>query len=219
VCTPFNADFDGDEMNIHVPQTLEARSETLHLMGVTQNIVTPKSGEPIIALIQDFLTTSFLITSRDVFFTRQEFTAILSWFTDANELIDLPPPTILKPAFLWTGKQVISAVLRPNRRARVVVNFTAKEKIYTGNEHRCLRDGWVLFRNSELLLGQIGKTTLGGNKTGLIYHLLRDNTNEIACEIMHRISKLSARWLSNYGMTIGLSDVTPALHLRSINKG
>jgi DNA-directed RNA polymerase III subunit RPC1 len=71
VCTPFNADFDGDEMNIHVPQTLEARSETLHLMGVTQNIVTPKSGEPIIALIQDFLTTSFLITSRDVFFTRQ----------------------------------------------------------------------------------------------------------------------------------------------------
>jgi DNA-directed RNA polymerase III subunit RPC1 len=44
VCTPFNADFDGDEMNIHVPQTLEARSETLHLMGVTQNIVTPKSG-------------------------------------------------------------------------------------------------------------------------------------------------------------------------------
>jgi DNA-directed RNA polymerase III subunit RPC1 len=171
-----------------------------------------------VALIQDFLTTSFLITCRDVFFTRQEFTAILSWFTDANELIDLPAPTILKPAFLWTGKQVISAVLRPNRHARVVVNFTAKEKIYTGNEQRCLKDGWVLFRNSELLLGQIGKTTLGGNKTGLIYHLLRDNTNEVACEIMHRISKLSSRWLSNYGMTIGISDVTPALHLRGVNK-
>jgi DNA-directed RNA polymerase III subunit RPC1 len=95
-------------------------------MGVTQNIVTPKSGEPIIALIQDFLTTSFLLTSRDVFFTRQEFTEILAYFTDANELIDLPAPTILKPAFLWTGKQVISAVLRPNRFSRVVVNFTAK---------------------------------------------------------------------------------------------
>lgn len=76
----------------------------------------------------------------------------------------------------------------------------------------------MLFRNSELLLGQIGKTTLGGNKTGLIYHLLRDNTNEIACEIMHRIAKLSSRWLSNYGMTIGISDVTPALHLRGVNK-
>lgn len=45
----------------------------------------------------------------------------------------------------------------------------------------CLKDGWVLFKNSELLLGQIGKTTLGGNKSGLIYNLLRDNTNESAC--------------------------------------
>lgn len=41
----------------------------------------------------------------------------------------------------------------------------------------CLKDGWVLFKNSELLLGQIGKNTLGGNKSGLIYNLLRDNTN------------------------------------------
>jgi DNA-directed RNA polymerase III subunit RPC1 len=113
---------------------------------------------------------------------------------------------------------VISSVLRPNRFARVVVNFTAKEKIYTGNEYRCVKDGWVLFKNSELLLGQIGKTTLGGNKTGLIYHLLRDNTNEVACEIMHRIAKLSSRWLSNYGMTIGISDVTPSMDLRVINR-
>ena len=57
-------------MNIHIPQNYEARSEVLHLMGVQNNIITPKSGEPIIALIQDFLTTSFLITSKDMFFTR-----------------------------------------------------------------------------------------------------------------------------------------------------
>ncbi len=81
----------------------------------------------------------------------------------------------------------------------------------------CLKDGWVIFKNSELLLGQIGKTTLGGNKNGLIYNLLRDNTNEAACEIMHRISKLSARWLSDYGMTIGISDVTPSENLKKIN--
>lgn len=70
VCAPFNADFDGDEMNIHVPQTYEARAETLHLMGSHENIISPKSGDPIIALIQDFLTTSYLITSRERFFTR-----------------------------------------------------------------------------------------------------------------------------------------------------
>ena len=206
-------------MNIHVPQTLEARAETLHLMGVTQNIVTPKSGEPIIALIQDFLTTSFLLTSKDTFLTRQQFTAVLSWFTDANELVDLPAPAILKPVCLWTGKQVISAVLRPNRLARVMVNFSTQEKmLYRGRECMSPEDGWVIFRNSALLCGQIGKSTLGGNKSGLIYHLLRDNNSKVACEIMHRIAKLSSRWLSNQGMTIGISDVTasPALHDKNL---
>jgi DNA-directed RNA polymerase III subunit RPC1 len=53
-------------------------------MGVAQNIMTPKNGEPIIALIQDFLTTAFLITDRDTFFTREEFTRVASWITDAN---------------------------------------------------------------------------------------------------------------------------------------
>lgn len=126
VCTPFNADFDGDEMNIHLPQTLEARSETFHLMGVAQNIMTPKNGEPIIALIQDFLTTAFLLTDRDVFFTREEFARIVSWITDANEKIDLPAPSVLKPKCLWTGKQVVSSLLRPNRLASVVVNLQLK---------------------------------------------------------------------------------------------
>lgn len=217
-CAPFNADFDGDEMNIHIPQTHEARSETLHLMGLRENIITPKSGEPIVALIQDFLTSAFLLTSKDNFFTRQQFTQILSYFADASELIDLPPPTILLPQQLWTGKQVFSSLLRPNRKTRIIVNLKTKEKIYTKNEVMCLKDGWVIFRNSELLSGQLGKNTIVGNKSGLIYALLRDNNNEAACEMMHRISKLSARWLSNYGMTIGIGDVTPQEDLEQMNK-
>lgn len=187
-------------------------------MGVTQNIMTPKNGEPIIALIQDFLTTSFLITDRDMFFTRQQFAMIMSWVTDADEQIDLPAPSILKPKCLWTGKQVISSLLRPNRLSRVVVNFQLKEKTYTSGEYRCPHDGWVVFKNSELLLGQIGKTTLGGNKSGLLYALIRDNSQEIACETMHRFSKLSSRWITNFGMTIGISDVTPSVELQAINR-
>lgn len=51
---------------------------------------------------------------------------MLSWFSDGKELINLPPPTIIKPVALWTGKQVISAILRPNKLARVVINFQTK---------------------------------------------------------------------------------------------
>lgn len=50
VCSPYNADFDGDEMNIHVPQTLDAIAEAKYLMQVQRNLVSPKNGEPIIAL-------------------------------------------------------------------------------------------------------------------------------------------------------------------------
>ncbi len=55
----YGADFDGDEMNIHVPQTVEARAEALLLMGVSSNMMTPKTGEPIVAAIQDFITAMY----------------------------------------------------------------------------------------------------------------------------------------------------------------
>lgn len=51
-CTPYNADFDGDEMNLHLPQTYEAKAEASLLMGVKSNLITPRSGEPLIAAIQ-----------------------------------------------------------------------------------------------------------------------------------------------------------------------
>ena len=97
VCTPFNADFDGDEMNIHLPQTEEAKAEVINLMGSVENIINPKNGGTIISLTQDFLTCSFLITNKDSFFSRSEFCRMCSYFCDADEHISLPVPTILKP--------------------------------------------------------------------------------------------------------------------------
>lgn len=59
VCNPYNADFDGDEMNVHVPQTEEARAEASELMGVMRNLCTPKSGEILIAATQVPCCTPF----------------------------------------------------------------------------------------------------------------------------------------------------------------
>lgn len=74
----------------------------------------------------------------------------------------------------------------------------------------CPNDGWVIFQNSELICGNLCKTTMGsGSKTGLFYSLLRDNSAEIAARCMLRVSKFSSRWISNYGMSIGIGDVTP----------
>lgn len=180
-------------------------------MDVKKNICVPKAGEPLIAATQDFLTASFLVTQKDKFFNRSEFMQICGYFWDANERIDLPPPSILKPVELWTGKQIISVLLRPNRNCKVQVNTIVQERNYSGkDEEMCIQDGYVNFQNSELLSGNLCKTTMGnGSKTGLFYSLIRDNSVEVAADCMLRISKFSARWISNYGMSIGIGDVTP----------
>jgi len=214
VCNPYNADFDGDEMNLHVPQTEEARTEALMLMGVANNLCTPKNGEILVASTQDFLTSSYLFTRKDTFYDRSTFTQACVYMGDAAENIDLPTPSILKPMELWTGKQLFSVLVRPNAKTRVFVNLVVTEKNYNKKADigsMCPSDGYVCFRNSELISGQLGKATLGnGNKDGLFTVLLRDYGSEAASVCMNRLAKLSARWIGNHGFSIGIDDVQPS---------
>nr|CAB3487477.1 unnamed protein product [Digitaria exilis] len=237
VCNPYNADFDGDEMNLHVPQTEEARTEALMLMGVQNNLCTPKNGEILVASTQDFLTSSFLVTRKDSFYDRSSFTLLCSYLGDAMENIDLPTPALIKPIELWTGKQLFSVLVRPNAHTKVFLNLTVKEKIYSkkkeknvgeeeesmcGRETMCPNDGYVYFRNSELLSGQVGKATLGkycnGNKDGIYSVLLRDYNSHAAASCMNRLAKFSARFIGNHGFSIGVDDVQPGEHLNRQKK-
>ncbi len=109
VCTPYNADFDGDEMNLHLPQTEEAKAEAHVLMGNKSNLVTPRNGDLMIAATQDFLTGAYLLTQKDTFFDRRTACQIVAQILAGDEKaerIDLPRPAIIKPRHLWSGKQV-----------------------------------------------------------------------------------------------------------------
>ncbi len=117
-CSTYNADFDGDEMNVHFPQDELARSEAYNIANTDNQYVKPTDGTPLRGLIQDHVCSGALLTSRNTFFTREEYQQLI--FSTLNEenvslpLHDLlPPPAILKPRKLWTGKQVV-------RRACVV---------------------------------------------------------------------------------------------------
>jgi hypothetical protein len=76
-------------------------------------------------------------------------------------------PAIIKPVELWTGKQVVSMLLRPTLSCPIFINIQLKEKGYTSGEHFCPKDGFVSIVNSDLICGRIGKGLLGGNKAGL----------------------------------------------------
>lgn len=220
VCTPYNADFDGDEMNLHVPQTEEARAEAINLMGVKNNLLTPKSGEPIIAATQDFITGSYLISHKDSFFDRGQFVQLLSMMSDADVQFDLPPPAIFKPVMMWTGKQVFSLLIKPNKKSNVVINLDAKNKTFIPPakglpSEMSPNDGFVIIRGSEVLSGVMDKSTLGdGKKHSVFYTILRDYGPDAAATAMNRMAKLCARYLGNRGFSIGINDVTPADELK-----
>ncbi|KAK3254911.1 hypothetical protein CYMTET_35891 [Cymbomonas tetramitiformis] len=190
VCKPYNADFDGDEMNLHLPQTEEARTEAIQLMGVTRNLCTPKNGEILVSATQDFLTCAPTWATR--------------WTT----------PCILKPVELWSGKQVFSVMVRPNAACRIMLNVEVKERNYdkkANKMHMDEKDGYVCFINSDLVSGQLGKGTLAdGTKAGLFSVLNAEYAPEEACNSMNRLAKLSARWIGTRGFSIGIEDVTPS---------
>jgi DNA-directed RNA polymerase III subunit RPC1 len=218
-CAPYNADFDGDEMNIHLVQTDEARAEVLTLMSTVKNVITAKNGEPIIACTQDFLTAAYLITSRDVFLDRAEFTQFVSHWLK-KELPEIPPPTLLRPVELWTGKQAIEVLIRPNR-GEVALSFEAATRSYTGKEkHDCKEEGYVAMASGSFISGRLDKKLLGGGaKDGLFAHLNVAAGGEYSARVMGRFARATSRWLMNYGFSLGLGDVSSTASLEAKKAG
>jgi DNA-directed RNA polymerase III subunit RPC1 len=214
-CTPYNADFDGDEMNLHLPQTYEAKAEASLLMGVKHNLVSPRAGQPLIAAIQDFITAGHLLTKKDTFLTHSEVQRIAATLLDITELhqrkIRLPPPAIIWPSKLWTGKQLIELIIAPFIDSNVRLNLATKNKIHNPDDGEFThKDTFVLIRNNQLLCGSLDKTLLGSeSKTSIFYTLLRDWSEQHAIDAMWRLARFSGVFLSNRGFSIGIGDVRP----------
>jgi DNA-directed RNA polymerase III subunit RPC1 len=221
VCNPYNADFDGDEMNLHVPQTEEARAEATTLMGTKSNICTPRDGSPLIAAIQDFITGAFLLTQRDTFLTKSQASALVAYMQDARGRTSLPPPAIYKPTQLWTGKQIVTVMLssltsRDGSPVKINVEKETKAS-YNGKgepvqtKTLCNNDGYLYIHNSYHVSGSLDKASIGeGNKDGLFYMVLKDYNEEMAAEVMLRVSKLTCYFLQARGFSLGLGDVFPS---------
>ncbi len=106
VFLPFNADCDGDELNVHIPQTIEARAEVMNIMAVKYH--TMKDGGLWIKCSQNASIGIFLLTHHDTFLSKDQVSVLLGHL---NRFIVLPPPAIRKPERLWTGKQVFSVLI------------------------------------------------------------------------------------------------------------
>ena len=81
---PYNADFDGDEMNMHMPQNILAETELASFAAIPYAHISPASNSPIIGIYQDSLLGSYRLTRENIKFTQREAMNLLMMFPNVN---------------------------------------------------------------------------------------------------------------------------------------
>ena len=201
LCTaiPYNADFDGDEMNLHVPQTEEARAEAEILLGVQENIVTPRYGLPIIGCIQDQITGVYLLTKREELFSADDAAELI-----AKVGIDKLPE---KPASkrggddYYSGKQIFSLVLPE-------IDYEGKTKSCRHAKHKGGEECFVQIVKGQLVSGIIDEKAIGpeAGKGKLIQAVINKFGNAVAIDFIQKVALLGIASLQKLGFTTLLTD-------------
>lgn len=179
--TPYNADFDGDEMNLHVPQTEEAKTEVENLMMVQKNIRSPRFSGPVIGAIRDHITGLFLLTHENTKLSRKEFTQLIR-AVDIN--VELPEKETL------TGREVFSLFLPKD--------LSMEFKSNSGE--------LVSIENGKLVKGVIDKVAVGAETGKLIDKIEKLYGNEFTKKFIYNVTRLAIEFLMKDGFSISISD-------------
>ncbi|RWR79266.1 DNA-directed RNA polymerase II subunit 1 [Cinnamomum micranthum f. kanehirae] len=212
VTSPYNADFDGDEMNMHVPQSFGTRAEVLELMMVPKCIVSPQSNRPVMGIVQDTLLGCRKITKRDTFIEKDVFMNILMWWEDFDG--KLPAPAILKPRPLWTGKQVFNLII-PKQ-----INLIRTSSWHSESETGFITPGdtQVRIEKGELLSGTLCKRTLGTSTGSLIHVIWEEVGPDAARKFLGHTQWLVNYWLLQNAFSMGIGDtIADAATMEKIN--
>lgn len=202
VTVPYNADFDGDEMNMHVPQLPGAASDVQHVMCVQRNIVDPQSSKPCISFVMDSIVTLMFLTRRDCLLDAARAMYLTMAFHFHAR--DLPPPAVLRPERRWTGKQLLSMLLPADLHLeKRVRNARAGATVFDAGERV------VLIRRGQLLAGMLCKAVTKTSHQGLTHVLVNQHGAQRAAEFMSDAQRMLRLFLLQRGFSVGLGDCFP----------
>ncbi len=196
VCPPYNADFDGDEMNVHVLQTEEAQAEARLLMEVQRHIRSPRFGGPIIGCEQDHVSGAYMLTRKETKLSREKAFRLLSEIGETAEL----------PSKKWlTGKEVFSMILPKS------LNVKFKAKACRGcrqcKKESCEYDAFVSIKDGQLKTGVIDMKAIGRESGRLIDIIEKSYGTEEVHRFIDKVSLLGIKYLQMTGFTFGLDDI------------
>ena len=183
VCKPYNADFDGDEMNIHLGQTIQARNEVKRIANVQYQIIGSKDSSPIIGCQQDTLSGAYMLSDKSVKLKGWEIANILCTTTSETKTQILMDKE-------YTGHEIFSHIIPKG------INILKKH------------DDTITFQidNGIFKKGFLDKTLLSFSKNSLIHFIWDKFSSNKTRRFIDDTQKLILNYLLLRGQTIGFKD-------------
>ncbi|OFV67622.1 MAG: DNA-directed RNA polymerase subunit A' [Candidatus Syntrophoarchaeum caldarius] len=202
VCPPYNADFDGDEMNLHVLQNEEARAEARILMDVEMNILSPRFGGPVIGGIHDHISGLYLLTRGDMRFDENDALELLR----RSRITDLIEPSAgegnNKP--YWSGKDIFSMILPEGLNLRFEAEIC--QNCDTCLKEQCEHDAYVVIENGRLITGTIDEKAIGAFKGKILDRITKEYGYDRARKFIDEATSLAIRAITRLGFSFGIDD-------------
>ncbi len=201
VCPPYNADFDGDEMNLHLIQGEEAKAEAEILMKVQENILSPRFGGAIIGGIHDHISGCFLLTHKDRKIPLDDASHILAAINYDGKNFK----TFTEDGKKYiSGKDVFSTLLPKS------LNLEYKAKACfncdTCQAPNCPHNAYVIVKNGVLKQGIIDENGIGAFKGKILDRIIRDHGMDAGREFIDNFTKLAIASITLFGFTTSIDD-------------
>lgn len=194
VCPPYNADFDGDEMNLHLLQGEEAKAEAEILMKVQENILSPRFGGAIIGGIHDIISGCFLLTNKERKIPLEDASYLLAAVGYRG---DIPVHTDENGKRYVMGRDIFSTLLPKD------LTIKYKAKTY---EDRDTPEAYVIIKNGQLLQGTIDENSIGAFKGKLLDRIIRDHGMDAGREFIDNVTRLGIAVCTLFGFTTSIDD-------------
>ena len=190
---PYNADFDGDEMNMHMPQDIEAASELRNLAAVPWQIISPASNSSIVGIFQDSLLGAYQFTRKDTAFSKRDAMNLLMSF----KKVDVE--TLGKKSRI-SNFDILSQIMPP-----LTLNY--KTKTFKEGDDYKTSNGVLDIQNGVYHRGQLDKGVLGGGSKGLLQRICNDYGNMASADFIDDLQNIVTEYMKTSAFSVGISDL------------
>jgi DNA-directed RNA polymerase II subunit RPB1 len=191
---PYNADFDGDEMNLHMPQNVLAETELRLLAAIPYQIISPASNAPIIGIYQDSLLGSFRFTRPNIKLTQRDAMNLLMMYSKVDT------KAIRDAGSKLNSFDILSQIMAP-----VTLNY--KTNMFGDNEDYATSNNVLEIRNGKYIRGQIEKSVLASTSKGILHRTFNDFGNMACSNFIDDLQNVVTEYMKTSSYSVGVSDL------------